>query len=230
MRRLHLALVLPLALAACGGGGSEQADTPADSVALALEQYDPALFDTITWASDSSQINRGGIVWAFSCKKCHGQLGKGDGGQVMDGDTIRPPDFTTQWRFGTDDEGLIKAIYGGSAEGMPHWGISGLTTRHRRGGDLRPAGPGRSRRKRGADADRHHAVGRLAPAGASQRAGVVPAGPAARTPAVKTAARRVDEPPERPPELRGRPGAGGRYQTSIRTLRTLLPLKSSCEL
>jgi mono/diheme cytochrome c family protein len=130
MRRLPLALMLPLMLAACGGGGGgEQANTPSDSVALALEQYDPALFDTISWTSDSSEVNRGGIVWAFSCKKCHGQLGKGDGNQVIDGDTIRPPDFTTQWRFGTDDEGLMKAIYAGSAEGMPHWGLSGLKPR-----------------------------------------------------------------------------------------------------
>jgi mono/diheme cytochrome c family protein len=96
---------------------------------MALEQYSPALFDTIQWASDSSQTNRGGVVWAFSCKKCHGQLGKGDAGMVLNGDTLRPPDFTTQWRFGSDTQALIKAIYAGNEAGMPHWGISGLKPR-----------------------------------------------------------------------------------------------------
>ena len=135
MRRVSLALVLPALLAACGGGAKqEQAAGPAaDSAALALEQYNPAVFDTISWPADSAQTNRGGVVWQFSCKKCHGQLGHGDGEGLAElaqaGDTIKPPNFSTDWKFGTDRDALIKAIYAGSKEGMPHWGVSGLKPR-----------------------------------------------------------------------------------------------------
>lgn len=133
MRSLPLVLVLPLALAACGGGKQEQAAAPADSTALAMEQYNPAAFDTITWTADSAQTNRGEIVWNFSCKKCHGQLGHGDGEGLKElaemGDTIKPPNFATTWRFGSDRGALMKAIYAGSNEGMPHWGIAGLKPR-----------------------------------------------------------------------------------------------------
>jgi hypothetical protein len=97
-------------LAACGGSGQDEAAVRPDSVAMALEQYSPALFDTIQWPADSAQVNRGGVVWAFSCRKCHGDAGKGDANMVMGTDTIRPPDFTTQWRLGTDNEALVKYI------------------------------------------------------------------------------------------------------------------------
>lgn len=130
MRRLPLALLVTLLLGACGGGGGEeQGMTPADSVAMAMEQYSPALFDTITWSADSAQFNRGRIVWAYSCKKCHGEQGLGDGDEVTSGDTIKPPNFATGWRFGSDRSAVIKAIFAGTAEGMPHWGMSGLKPR-----------------------------------------------------------------------------------------------------
>lgn len=133
MRRIPLALALPFLLAACGGGKQEQAAAPPDSTAMALEQYSPALFDTITWSGDSAQRNRGEVVWNFSCKKCHGQLGHGDGEGLAElaqmGDTIQPPDFATEWRFGTDREAALKAIYAGTQKGMPHWGLTALKPR-----------------------------------------------------------------------------------------------------
>ena len=118
-----------LLLAACGGDAREQTAAPPDSVAIALAQFEPARFDTITWTSDTARTNRGAVVWNFSCKKCHGQIGRGDGGMVVEGDTIRPPDFTTSWRFGTDEEAVIRYIFAGNAERMPHWGIQGLAER-----------------------------------------------------------------------------------------------------
>lgn len=132
MRRLPLALALPFLLAACGGGNKEQA-APPDSTAIALEKYSPTLFDTITWPSDSAKTNRGEVVFNFSCKKCHGQLGHGDGEAVAqaaaEGDTIKPPNFATDWRFGSDREAALKAVYAGTQKGMPHWGLTELNTR-----------------------------------------------------------------------------------------------------
>jgi len=141
MRRVPIALVVPLLLAACSGGDRDQAAVSRpDSVAMALEQYSPALFDTITWATDTAQTNRGAVVWTFSCKKCHGETGSGDGRmvlEVMDSatgtmvpDTIKPLNFHTPgWRFATDREGLVKYIYSGNDRRMPHWGIEGLKPR-----------------------------------------------------------------------------------------------------
>jgi mono/diheme cytochrome c family protein len=132
MRRVPFALVVPMLLGACSGGAEQEQAQVArpDSVAMALEQYSPALFDTITWSTDTAQTNRGSIVWTFSCKKCHGETGSGDARMVVDGDTITPPDFHTPgWRFANDREGLLKYIYSGNDKRMPHWGIEGLKPR-----------------------------------------------------------------------------------------------------
>jgi mono/diheme cytochrome c family protein len=132
MRRL-LGLLLPLSLAACAGEPQENVDVQAsgaDTVAMALETYSPAMFDSITWAADTAQTNRGAVVWMFSCRKCHGDTGHGDGGWVIEGDTLRPPSFQTAgWRFASDRTELIKYIYAGNASGMPHWGVVGLKPR-----------------------------------------------------------------------------------------------------
>jgi mono/diheme cytochrome c family protein len=132
--------VVPLLLAACGGGGQGGEAARPDSVGIALEQYSPTLFDTISWTADSAAANRGSVVWTFSCRKCHGETGHGDGHFVVEvkdtasdamvPDTITPPDFTTPgWRFAADKEGLIKYIYSGNDKQMPHWGIQGLKPR-----------------------------------------------------------------------------------------------------
>lgn len=131
MRRVTLALLVPLVMAACGGDTQDQAVVARpDSVAMALEQYSPALFDTITWATDTAETNRGAVVWTFSCKKCHGETGRGDPHLVVESDTIVPPDFHTPgWLYAADREALLKYIYMGNDRRMPHWGIEGLKPR-----------------------------------------------------------------------------------------------------
>lgn len=132
MRRL-MALLLPLVLSACAGEPQESMETDtadADSVAMALAEFTPAMFDTIAWKADTAQTNRGAVVWMFSCRKCHGDTGHGDGGWVMDGDTLHPPSFhAAGWRFASSREDLLRYIYAGNASGMPHWGVVGLKPR-----------------------------------------------------------------------------------------------------
>jgi mono/diheme cytochrome c family protein len=132
MRRL-LVWALPLALAACAEEPQEDpsaSTAAADSVAQALATYTPETFDSISWATDTAQTNRGAVVWMFSCRKCHGDTAAGDGHWVMDGDTLHPPSFqTADWRFATDRTGLVRYIYAGNASGMPHWGVVGLKPR-----------------------------------------------------------------------------------------------------
>jgi mono/diheme cytochrome c family protein len=121
-------------LAACGGGEPPASETAlpsaADTVETALALYDAAAFDTITWESPGEAVVRGSVVFSYSCRKCHGSQGYGDGGFVTQGDTIRPPDFhQPDWRFTTDLDGLRRQIFTGTAEGMPHWGLEGLKHR-----------------------------------------------------------------------------------------------------
>lgn len=124
-------LLFPLLLVAmggCGGGnGDAEARATVDSVALARQAFDTAAFDTITWAADSAATNRGQIVFMYSCRKCHGEGGRGDGGFVMNGDTLRPPSFLApDWRFANDRAALRAYIFAGNEKGMPHWGLVGL--------------------------------------------------------------------------------------------------------
>ncbi|HSM37556.1 MAG TPA: cytochrome c [Longimicrobiales bacterium] len=134
-RRTHLApIALAAALIACG---SDAAPTPEDQVAahedsvmLAEAMYDPAAFDTIGWDSAGAALERGAVVYSYSCSKCHGPVGAGDGGLVLRGDTLRPPSFLTpDWRFAADREGLRRQVFTGTASGMPHWGFYGLKYR-----------------------------------------------------------------------------------------------------
>ena len=119
---------------ACSGGADEppidRAAVHADSVMLADSMYDPAAFDTIIWDSAGADIARGAVVFSYSCAKCHGEAGLGDGGFVQGGDTLRPPSFVVpDWRFAEDRDGLRRQVFTGTAQGMPHWGFYGLKYR-----------------------------------------------------------------------------------------------------
>ncbi len=128
--RISPLILTAVFVAACGGEAPEpeqQDPTAADSVAAAMAQFDPAAFDTVTWESHDDAVVRGSVVFSYSCARCHGVHGEGDGGFVTQGDTLRPPDFTeTDWRFLGDLEGLREFVYVGATGGMPHWGLEGL--------------------------------------------------------------------------------------------------------
>jgi mono/diheme cytochrome c family protein len=109
---------------------ADEATAHADSVMLAEAMYDPAAFDTISWDSADAALARGEVVYSYSCSKCHGPVGAGDGGLVLHGDTLRPPSFLAPgWRFAEDREGLRRQVFTGTARGMPHWGFYGLKYR-----------------------------------------------------------------------------------------------------
>jgi mono/diheme cytochrome c family protein len=102
----------------------------AATVALPDRTYSPAMFDTVVWANEASALARGKDVFAWVCAKCHGPTGLGDGGEVVEGDTLHPPSFQApEWRFAEAPQSLWQRIYLGNNRGMPHWGDQGLQPR-----------------------------------------------------------------------------------------------------
>ena len=135
MRWIPLALVGCLALGACGPSEEELAAAAAAAEAakqdslvnVASAAFDASVFDTVTWEEPQKRMDRGKQVYNFSGAKCHGAEGSGDGGFVRGGDTIRPPSFREPtWRLAGDEPAIRQAIFVGTAENMPHWGLEGL--------------------------------------------------------------------------------------------------------
>ncbi|MCA9736508.1 MAG: c-type cytochrome [Gemmatimonadota bacterium] len=125
-----LSLVSALACANESPGPSPAETLALDTLRTAEAAYDPAAFDSISWENPAAANERGAVVFRFSCEKCHGPRGYGDGGFVSRGDTVRPPSFReSDWRFVEDHEGLRRHIFVGTADGMPHWGLEGLKPR-----------------------------------------------------------------------------------------------------
>ncbi|MDT8436434.1 MAG: c-type cytochrome [Gemmatimonadota bacterium] len=128
-----------LLVGACGGG-SDVAPTPeeaaearraarADSVARAAALYDAAVFDTIAWESDNKMWERGGVVWSFSCQKCHAADGRGEGEVAVQANLDVPDLLAAEWPLAGDVAGIRRAIFVGHESAMPSWGLVGLKYR-----------------------------------------------------------------------------------------------------
>lgn len=132
MRWIVVAVLMAglLGLAGCEAEPEEARPTQAEEVATAERQYDPAAFDTVSWASDSAAIARGRDIFSWACAECHGEQGRGDGGRVIDGDTIRPPSFQREnWEYADDPDALHEKVFVGNTLGMPHWGLRQMRPR-----------------------------------------------------------------------------------------------------
>lgn len=119
----------------CGGQDAEQDAAQsaearraarADSVAQAAAAFDPAVFDTIAWASDNERWERGGVVWSFSCQKCHGGDGRGEGEIAVQANLAVPDLVASDWSLAGDIPAIRRAIFVGHETAMPSWGLVGL--------------------------------------------------------------------------------------------------------
>lgn len=130
MRWIGAGLAMVMAVAACDSGEEGPPATEADVVAEAGDVYDPAAYDTVRWASDSAAVDRGRDIFKWACAECHGEEGRGDGGRVIDGDTIRPPSFhQDDWPYADDPDALHRKVFVGNELGMPHWGLRQMRPR-----------------------------------------------------------------------------------------------------
>jgi len=128
---LLLALLLPAAILA-GACESEKEFEPPDrgqQVSEARQAYPAAVFDTLSWPSDSVRVERGNEVFAAECRKCHGYDGRGGTDYTREHD-IGAPSLVDS--VGRDAEGLDavrRRIYAGHASGMPTFGAYKLEPR-----------------------------------------------------------------------------------------------------
>jgi mono/diheme cytochrome c family protein len=131
-----LMFVLLLGFVACGEAEEEVPQVEkevalraarADSVAQAREMYDAAVFDTLTWASDNARWERGGVVWAFTCQRCHGGDGAGEGVDAVTFDFAVPDMTGVDWQYAGDIPGIRERIFVGHESEMPSMGLIGLS-------------------------------------------------------------------------------------------------------
>lgn len=129
------ALLLPALLAAAvlaAGCEGEKEFEPPDreaQVEEARQSYPAAVFDTLSWPSDSVRVQRGNEVFAAECRKCHGYDGRGDTEYTRTHD-IGAPSLVDS--VGVDTRGIEavrRRVYAGHAEGMPSFGVFKLEPR-----------------------------------------------------------------------------------------------------
>jgi mono/diheme cytochrome c family protein len=129
----RLALLAPALAAVVGLIACEEKtfDPPEETrrVELADSLYSPALFDTITWASQEQRVVAGNLVYADYCRRCHGTVGEGGRAQVAGREVHVPSLVEARWPLDDDIEAVRERAFTGHTGGMPSWGISRLTPR-----------------------------------------------------------------------------------------------------
>lgn len=101
----------------------EEEEARADSL------YSPALFDTLTWSSDSARIETGNLVFADECRRCHGPLGRGETDYARENELHVPSLVQEDWRFADMIDSVRHVVFVGHGEGMPDWGVGRLSPR-----------------------------------------------------------------------------------------------------
>lgn len=128
MRNVPLLLLLVLALAACG---EHEFHPPSreEQVAEAEAQYSPMLFDSIAWDVADARFAAGNDIFASRCRKCHGPEGRAGTDYAREQELDVPSLVRDDWPYGSDIEAVRHRIYVGHPQGMPTWGVAGLTPR-----------------------------------------------------------------------------------------------------
>lgn len=85
-------------------------------------------FDTLTWASDAERAEAGNNVYAAKCRSCHGYLGRGNTDYARERNLDVPSLVREDWPY----QNLLavrRIIFIGHEDGMPTWGVAGITAR-----------------------------------------------------------------------------------------------------
>jgi len=122
-------LLALVSLAACGGDHEYEPPDREGRVVEAAEEFDPAVFDTLSWSSDSARAFAGNSLYAAWCRQCHGYLGRGDTEYARSRDLAVPSLVEPGWAFADSLAAVRRDVYAGHSEGMPSWGVGRLTPR-----------------------------------------------------------------------------------------------------
>lgn len=142
-RGKHVTLILAVSTAlaiGCGEDPAREAEEAAaadeaartaraDSVARAERQFDPSVFDTLTWEGSETRVARGRTVFVYSCVKCHGFDGRGGGDLAKQHDLAMPDLRAEGWEYAGDVPAIQRRVYIGHESEMPTWGLYGLSYR-----------------------------------------------------------------------------------------------------
>jgi len=115
-------------LVACGQQDFEPPDRQL-RVDAAHVQYAPTLFDTVGWPDDSTRAHVGNEVFASRCRACHGPLGRGTTDYARSQGLTVPSLVEPAWPLAASIDSVRHRVYVGHAEGMPTWGVGGITPR-----------------------------------------------------------------------------------------------------
>ena len=118
-------------LTTLGGCEGKKYEPPSEEekVAQAEELYSPALFDTLSWGSDSLRLAQGNLVYADECRRCHGYIGEGETAYAEERAIEVPSLVAEDWTYAGDLEAVRRRIFVGHPTGMPNWGVGQLTPR-----------------------------------------------------------------------------------------------------
>lgn len=117
-----------LAAGACAEHEFEPPDR-STRIARADSLFDAERFDTLTWASDSLRAIEGNVVYSASCRNCHGPLGAGGTPYAEQRGLEVPSLVVADWRWADQPDSVRHRVWVGHIEGMPSWGIGGLSDR-----------------------------------------------------------------------------------------------------
>ena len=126
--RITSALLGALILAGCEKHEFEPASRE-QRIAEAQTAFANTRFDTIAWTSEEARLIRGNEVFAESCRRCHGPLGKGDGDIARTQKLAVPSLVMADWRYGTSPDSVRRRVFMGHYPEMRTWGIAGLSQR-----------------------------------------------------------------------------------------------------
>ena len=117
-----------MAVGACEKPKFEPPDRGAQ-VEEAADAFSLTLFDTIAWASDSIRAIDGNVVYSTYCRNCHGSLGEGGTDYAAERALPVPSMVTADWRYAAERDSVLQRIYVGHVQGMPTWGVAGISPR-----------------------------------------------------------------------------------------------------
>jgi mono/diheme cytochrome c family protein len=131
VRRRSAAVIALLAVAAAFAAcdKAEYERPPRDAqVSQADSLLTVETFDSIAWTSDAERAQAGNNVYAAKCRSCHGYLGAGDTNYAREHNLDVPSIVRPDWPY-QNVASVRRIIYIGHPEGMPTWGVAGITPR-----------------------------------------------------------------------------------------------------